>query len=501
MKTKTILVLSVIALAAAGGGWWLAQPDAPHKHKLEKRVDAQGKTYYTCAMHPQVKQGEPGSCPICGMKLVKRQEAAMADMSGMEGMSGKDGMAMADAEQKALYWYDPMVPTQHFDKPGKSPFMDMQLVPKYGDGSGGGGTVVEIDPRMAQNLGLRTAPAKTGTFFQRVEAVGSVALDERRIVTVESRTAGWIEHLDVRAEGDVVKKGQRLAALYSPDLFAAKQELKLAQDSGDASLAKASQQRLRLLGGGTGGGSQSGVFAPASGFVMELMVREGAQLSPGMPLMKLADLSQVWLMVEIPEVQASWVKEGRSAEARLKSLPGKVFEGRVDYLYPSLDSMTRTLKARLVFDNADGALRPGMFADVSLFGGPQENVVLVPSEAVIRTGTRTVVMVAESEGRYRPASVEVGPERNGETVVLSGLEEGQQVVVSGQFLIDSEASLLGAYQRIGADSDMKGMAGMEDMKGMEGMSESSKPAMNNMDGMKDMKGMGEMQDTMKEKAP
>lgn len=488
MKTKIIVVLSLIAVAAAGGGWWLAQPEAPHKHQLEKRIDAQGKTYYTCAMHPQVKQGEPGSCPICGMKLVKRQEAAMTDR---EETGEHEEMGMSSGSPKPLYWYDPMVPTQHFDKPGKSPFMDMQLVPKYDDGAAGG-TVVEIDPRMAQNLGLRTAPAKTGTFFQRVEAVGSVVLDERRIVTVESRTAGWIERLDVRAEGDVVKKGQRLAALYSPDLFAARQELKLAQDSGDASLAKASQQRLRLLGGGSGTGSQSGVFASTSGFVVELMVREGAQLSPGMPLMKLADLSQVWLLVEIPEMQAGWVKEGRSAEARLKSLPGRVFEGRVDYLYPSLDSTTRTLKARLVFDNADSALRPGMFADVSLFGGPQENVVLVPSEAVIRTGTRTVVMVAEDEGHYRPAAVEVGPERNGETVVLSGLEQGQDVVVSGQFLIDSEASLLGAYQRIGAGGAMDGM---------EGKNDGGMPTMSNADGVHDMKNVDQTQGTAKEKVP
>ncbi|MES2885360.1 MAG: efflux RND transporter periplasmic adaptor subunit [Pseudomonadota bacterium] len=464
MKTKTIFVLSVIALAAAGGGWWLAQPEGAHKHQLEKRVDEAGKTYYTCAMHPEVKQSEPGNCPICGMKLTKRTEASAM---------GSD-TAMAAGEKKPLYWYDPMVPDQHFDAPGKSPFMDMQLVPKYaeGGGMGGAGTVVEIDPRMAQNLGVRVAPATLGTFFQRVEAVGSVALDERRIVVVQSRTAGWIERLDVRAEGDPVKKGQRLAALYSPDLFAAKQELKLAQDSGDAALAKASQQRLRLLGGGAGGGSQSGVFSPASGFVVELMAREGAQLEPGMPLMKLADLSQVWINVEIPEVQAGWIAEGKSAEARLKSLPGKVFEGTVDYLYPQLDSGTRTLRARLVFDNADGSLRPGMFADVSLFGGGQQDVLLVPSEAVIRTGERTVVLVAESAGRYRPAAVETGPERNDQTMILSGLEAGQNVVVSGQFLIDSEASLLGAYQRMGAGAGMaEGMQGMQDAPSMRGAGE------------------------------
>jgi membrane fusion protein, copper/silver efflux system len=487
MKLQSIVALAATVAVFGAGGWWLAQSRAPHKHQLEKRMSAEGKTYYTCAMHPQVRQDEKGSCPICGMKLTQRTEAPAG------------GMAMAEGSKEPMYWYDPMRPDQHFDKPGKSPFMDMQLVPKYADDDGGGegkGTVVQIDPRMAQNLGLRVAPALSGTFWQRVDAVGSVALDERRIVTVESRAAGWIERLEVRAEGDAVKKGQRLAALYSPELYAARQELKLAESSGDAALVQASQQRLRLLGGGSGASSQTGVFAPASGFVMELMAREGAQIAPGMPLMKLADLSQVWLLVEIPEVQAGWVREGRSAEARLKSLPGKVFEGRVDYLYPQLDAMTRTLKARLVFDNADGALRPGMFADVTLFGGAQREVLLVPTEAVIRTGTRTVVMVAEDAGRYRPAQVETGPERDGQTVILSGLEAGQNVVVSGQFLIDSEASLLGAYQRMGAGTGMPD--GMSGMAGMQGESMSA------MDGMSDMKPdavMGEMSGMSMEKTP
>lgn len=479
MKTKSIVAIAAVVAVFGAGGWWLAQSDAPHKHQLEKRTSSEGKTYYTCSMHPQVRQDEPGSCPICGMKLTQREEAPAGDM------------AMSGGDKEPMYWYDPMRPDQHFDKPGKSPFMDMQLVPKYAEAAGG--TLVQIDPRMAQNLGLRVAPATSGTFWQRVDAVGSVVLDERRIVTIESRTAGWIDRLDVRAEGDVVKKGQRLAALYSPELFAARQELKLAESSGDVALVKASEQRLRLLGGGAGGSSQSGVFAPASGFVLELMAREGAQIAPGMPLMKLADLSQVWLQVEIPEVQAGWVKEGRTAEARLKSVPGQVFEGRVDYLYPQLDTMTRTLKARLVFDNADGLLRPGMFADVTLFGGAQREVLLVPTESVIRTGTRTVVMVAEGEGRYRPAHVEAGPERNGETVILSGLEAGQNVVVSGQFLIDSEASLLGAYQRMGA-----GVGKGDGMSQMQGMGKKELPAMDGMSDMQpqsEMKGMSDMQPT------
>ena len=443
MNKKTLIALSLVVAAGAGGGWWYAQSMTPHKHQLVKMTDEQGKVYYTCPMHPQVKQGEPGNCPICGMKLVKREDKP-ADA------------AMSD-EREVLYWYDPMRPDQHFDAPGKSPFMDMELVPKYADEAGmgmSGSTVVEIDPRMAQNLGMRTAEVKTGTFWQRVDAVGSVAVDENRIAVVEARAAGWVERLDVRAVGDTVRAGQVVAGIYSPELLAAQEELALARKLDDPTLIGAAQTRLKLLNASTSGRPQRQtlIAAPQSGVVTELMVRQGAQVTPGMPLLKLADLSKVWILVEVPEAQASWVMAGKPAQARLKSQPGQVFEGTVDYVYPLLDTQTRTLRARLAFDNADGTLKPGMYAEVTVFGGAKRGVTLVPSEAVIRTGTRNVVLVAEREGRYRPVEVVLGPERQEEIVVVDGLEPGQQVVTSGQFLIDSEASLLGAYNRIGAGS-------------------------------------------------
>lgn len=440
---KKILIVAAVVVVAASGGWWLAKTETPHQHHLVRMTDEQGKAYWTCPMHPQVRQDHPGSCPICGMKLTKRED--------------KPADAPKAAERKPLYWYDPMKPDQHFDAPGKSPFMDMELVPKYADEAAmgaEGGTVVSIDPRMAQNLGMRTAEVKTGSFWQRVDAVGSVAVDESRIAVVEARAAGWVERLDVRAVGDTVRAGQVIAGLYSPELLAAQEELALARKLNDATLIEAAQTRLKLLNAGTSGRPQRQtlVTAPQSGVVTELMVRQGAQVTPGMPLLKLADLSKVWILVEVPEAQASWVGVGKPTEARLKSLPGEVFEGTVDYVYPLLDTQTRTLRARLAFDNADGAFRPGMFADVTVFGGAKHDVTLVPSEAVIRTGTRSVVLVVESEGRYRPVDVLLGPERQDEIVVTQGLEPGQQVVVSGQFLIDSEASLLGAYNRIGSGS-------------------------------------------------
>jgi Cu(I)/Ag(I) efflux system membrane fusion protein len=182
--------------------------------------------------------------------------------------------------------------------------------------------------------------------------------------------------------------------------------------------------------------------------VTELNVREGQKVMPGMPIARIADLSRVWVTVEVPESLASWVRPKGRAEARLSALPGRVFEGSVDYVYPGLDTATRTVRARLVFANRDGALKPGMYANVAILAGTQQDTLQVPAEAVIRTGKRSVVIVAEGAGAFRPADVTLGPEHEGTIVILSGLEEGQQVVTSGQFLIDSEASLRGAYQRL-----------------------------------------------------
>jgi Cu(I)/Ag(I) efflux system membrane fusion protein len=380
--------------------------------------------------------------------------------AGHEPAAAADGAAAPGGEPRVLYWYDPMRPDVHFDAPGKSPFMDMDLVPKYADaGPEGGGVVVEVDPRMAQNLGIRTAPVTLGTIAHGVDAVGAVEVDERLIYAIESRAEGWVEQLHVRAVGEPVRQGQSLAGVYSPELFSAQEELALAAKSGDTDLVAASRQRLALLGLSEAQIAQvqkSGVAqrraqiaSPRGGVVTELNVREGQKVMPGMPLMRIADLSRVWITVEIPESLAGAVSQGRGAEARLTGLPGKVFEGRVDYVYPNLDPATRTIRARIVFENRAAQLKPGMYATVAIVGAAgRQPSLTIPSEAVIRTGKRNVVMVAEGEGRFRPAEVTLGPEHEGQIVILDGLEEGQSVVTSGQFLLDSEASLQGAYQRL-----------------------------------------------------
>lgn len=364
--------------------------------------------------------------------------------------------AESGGERRVLYWYDPMRPEVHFDKPGKSPFMDMQLVPKYADDSGE--SAIEIDPRTVQNLGMRTAPVVSGALGGGIEVVGLVEVDERNIHAIEARAPGWVERLDVRAVGDVVRRGQRVAGIYSPELLAAQSELLIARSSGEAALTDAARERLGLLGmprsqiaevlESARPQRQVSITAPSNGIVTELNVREGQQVGGSEPLMRIADLSKVWVTVAVPEAQAHSVRVGGRGEVRLRALPGRVFEGRLDYVYPRLESDTRTVRARIVLDNADLALKPGMYADVVLLGEEERSALLVPIEAVIRTGTRSVVIVAEDAGRFRPAHVTLGAERGDRIEILSGLEAGERVVVSGQFLIDSEASLRGAFNRI-----------------------------------------------------
>ncbi len=443
---------AALALLVAAGAlvWWRTGVREPHVHELTPVTTAEGRVYWTCPMHPQIKLDEPLNCPICGMKLVKRVEPAAADATGTKPDAG---------ERRTLYWYDPMVPDKHFDKPGKSPFMDMELVPKYADEGGSG--IISIDPRMAQNLGIRTALVELRPFSAEVRAVGSVVIDETRLYAIESRAAGWVEELNVRALGDPVRRGQRVAGIYSPDLYAAQYELVLAARSGDSTLVAAATQRLALFGLPEtqirevmeSGQAQrhAAVVAPAGGVVIELNVRQGQQTSPSMPLMRIADLSRVWIVADVPESQAAAVQIGDPATARLRGAPGKPFDGEVAFLYPELEVATRTVRARIAFDNPRGELRPGMFADVMLGGRVSAEALGVPSEAIIRTGTRTVVIVEEKVGKYRPVTVTAGQDAGEITAVLSGLEVGQKVVVSGQFLLDSEASLQGAFDRLDAE--------------------------------------------------
>jgi Cu(I)/Ag(I) efflux system membrane fusion protein len=365
------------------------------------------------------------------------------------------------------YWYDPMHPSQHFDQPGKSPFMDMQLVPKYADramSDGKGAPVnIEIDPRVVQTLGIRLATVARGSFARSVDTVGLVAVDEHRIEAIQVREPGWVERLDVRAVGDAVRRGQLLAGIYSPELLATQQELLIARTSKDSDLIEAARRRLGLFGVSDAQIARIDktsqverridYYAPFDGYVMELGARQGAAVEPGAALFQIANLNSVWMIAEVPEAQAAWIKVGNPAEAKVSALPGERFAGKVDYLYPELTQATRTLKVRMVINNPGRHLRPGMFATAHLEGLARESVLTVPTEAVIKTGTRTIVILADDGTHFRPTVVRVGAEYGGVSEILEGLTPGQTVVASGQFLIDSEANLRSAFDALDGSNE------------------------------------------------
>lgn len=359
--------------------------------------------------------------------------------------------------RKVLYWHDPMVPGQRFDKPGKSPFMDMELVPVYADDAPAGG--VSVAPGVAQSLGLRTVAARKAGIGSQLEAVGVVAQDDRATEVVQARVTGYIERLHVRAVLDPVKKGQPLATVFSPDWAAALEEyLGVRRAGADPALVDAARARLRLLSipdevvarSEQAGRAQTRYTfsAPRAGVVSELGVRDGAMVAPGMTMFRITDLSSVWVVADIPESAAARLAPGSRAEVSSVALPGERFAGTLSAILPDVDPATRTLKARLEIRNPGLRLKPGMFVRVALEGPPAAPALVVPQEAVIATGRRNVVIVAKDGGRFAPVEVELGRTSGEDVEVRSGLAEGDRVVASGQFLLDSEASLRAGLARL-----------------------------------------------------
>ncbi len=359
-----------------------------------------------------------------------------------------------------LYYHDPMVPGKRFDAPAKSPFMDMMLVPVYGGAGGDDQGTVTVSPRIQQNLGVRTAEVVEGVLQPMVSTVGSIAWNERDQSVVQARATGYIEKLHVRATLDRVRAGQPFAELYVPEWVAAQEEYLAVRRfaAGDATLIAAARQRLLLAGMSeaqvarvdAAGAVQPRItlVVPSSGVVAELVAREGMTVMPGMMLARINGLASVWANAELPESQAALVRPGSRVEARSPGVPGTVFRGTVQALLPVVNAATRTLKARVQLANPSGQLVPGRFVTMQFMDTRVGKALLVPTEAVIQTGRRAVVMVAEDGGRFAPVDVETGLETGGRTEIRRGLKAGQRVVVSSQFLIDSEASLKGVEARL-----------------------------------------------------
>jgi Cu(I)/Ag(I) efflux system membrane fusion protein len=359
---------------------------------------------YVCPMHPQIVKDEPGNCPICGMKLVEK---------------------LMDPDE------------------GKRP-------------------EVRLSDAVIQNMSVRTAKAERGTLWKYIRTLGRVEYDETSLAHIHPRAEGWIEGLSLRAEGEPVKKGQRLAELYSPDILSAQVDFLLALEPRERGVAgvKAEKARnlLRLLDVPDAviteiertreTRNRIPVLAPGDGIVTKMMARDGMYVTKATEMYTIADLSRVWVMVDVFEHQIAWLEPGIEAEISVPAYPGKKWKGVVDYLYPDLDPKTRTLRVRLAFPNPDLVLKPNMFADVVIYGGPKKDVLKIPSEALIVTGERESVVTALGGGRFRPVDVVTGMQEGGEVEILSGLKEGDEIVVSGEFLIDSESSLQASFMRM-----------------------------------------------------
>ncbi len=386
------------------------EPDKPSESLAEASDDSvleHAKKHldpkYVCPMHPQIIKDEEGSCPICGM----------------------------------------------------------DLVPKMIDPNTGKHPAVSVKGEIIQSMGLRTEAVRKDTLWRFIRTVGRVDYNETKLIHLHPRAPGWMESLMIRSEGERVSEGDKLGTFYSPEILSAQVDFFVALEQSDSSRVEKARNRLRILGIDDATIRQLEesretrnalpVYAPGKGIVTMLGAREGMYLKPDMEMMTIADLSSVWVMVDVYEHQIGWLSEGLTAEISVPAWPGKTWEGKVDYIYPELDMKSRTLRVRLEFPNPDMTLKPNMFAEVKIYGGPQRDTLLIPAEALIRTGERDTVVTSLGDGRFQPVDVVVGARSNGKVEILSGLKEGDEIVTSGQFLIDSESSLQASFRRMSGE--------------------------------------------------
>lgn len=365
--------------------------------------------------------------------------------------------ASPQSERQVLYWYDPMVPDTHFDKPGKSPFMDMDLVPRYA-GEPEASSGVAINPRVVQNLGIRLTPVERTSTGATTRASGMLVFNDRALATVQAKQEGFVDRSHGRAVGDIVQAGDPLVDVRVPAWSGAIAEYLALRDGSDPALAEASRRRLGSLGvpnEATQAAERQGtapvtftIRAPVSGALVSLEARPGAALESGAPIATISGLSPVWLVVSVPQGSIGATKPGTTTAIRFPAFPGEDFAGRVDTILPVANTANRTVEVRVTLDNRSVQLRPGMTGDVTFTAASGGDALTVPSEAVIRTGLRNLVIVSRPDGTFEPVEVMLGAAVGNRLEIRSGVSEGQQVVASGQFLIDSEANLTGVLERL-----------------------------------------------------
>lgn len=458
-KRLSLITLIVLVLFAFAAGTQLDRfglfgDHAGHDHATPASGDNGEPVQYTCGMHPMIISDEPGQCPICGMDLTPLKKGGTAS-----------------GERRIKHWVAPMDPTYIRDEPGKSP-MGMDLVPVYEDEDASLSTIT-IDPVVRQNMGVRTAPVERRDLSRSIRTVGLVEYDEPNRFTVTAKISGWIERLHVDQLGQTVRKGEPLLEIYSPELVSAQEEYLLALDNhaslvgsrfpeiaqGASRLLEAARRRLSLwdisaaqierLAESRQVRRTLTLHAPYQGVVTAKMMNEGGYVKPGMPLFEISDISKVWVMADIYEFELPWVRAGLPARIRLPFVGGREIDATIAYVYPYVEPKTRTVKARLEIDNPDFDLKPAMYVNVVVSADPVHDVLSVPVEAVINSGTERLVFVALGDGRFEPRRIKAGlQDDDGLLQVLAGLHAGERVVTSAQFMFDSESRLREAVQKM-----------------------------------------------------
>lgn len=456
-KLKPPLFVTVVSvaltLAVFIGGSYLLGFHRPHTVTVTDTASGEEKTLWTCGMHPWIIEDEPGLCPICNMELTPIKESEVGRATS------------TPTERKILYWQAPMNPAEIYDKPGKSA-MGMDLAPVYED-EVVGGVEISIDPVTQQNMGVRTAQVEKGALTRTIRTYGHITYDETRLTQVNLKFSGWIEKLHVDYTGAPVKAGEALFDIYSPELIEAEEEYLAALQnsrrnaSGGSSQTFLSAAKRRLeyfdvpeneIAKIADTGKVEGVITIRSlfpGVVIEKNIETGSYIKAGSTSYRIADLSRVWVDTHIYEYELPWVKEGQQAVMSLSYQPGKEYLGKVAYIYPYLQAQTRDVVVRLEFENSDLSLKPDMYADVTIFSGNGEEGLIIPSEAVIRSGERNVVFVTREGGKFTPRNVTLGSSLDDRRVqVLTGLAPGETIVISAQFMLDSESKLKEAVQKM-----------------------------------------------------
>lgn len=479
MKKSLTIIIVIILIAVAGmGGYFFGKDKSGGKSaRSDSNVAGNEKKikYWVAPMDPTYVRNEPGKSPM-GMDLVPVYE---------------EGEKSLEKEKKIKYWVAPMDPTYIRNEPGKSP-MGMDLVPVYEDGEETSSEgAIRIDPVVVQNIGVRTAIVKKRSISRTIRTVGVAAYDEKLVTEIQSKSEGWIEKLYVDVTGQPVKKGEILLEIYSPELVSTQEEYLVALEYKD----KVGQSPYGLIAGGADSLLETAlkrldyfdvpkhqieelkkkrkimkslhIHSPNKGIVVKKHIQEGSYVKPGMTLYTIADLSKIWVYADIFEYELPWVKVGQKVRMTLSYYPGKQFIGKVAYIYPFLEAKTRTVKVRIEFDNRNLELKPDMYANIEIDSVVSESDIAIPSEALIRSGERNLVLISMDGGKFRPQNVTIGVKTgDGYYQIIEGLQEGDKVVTSSQFLIDSESRLKAAIEKF-----------------LEAKNSNNKKADHNMDGM------------------